>query len=47
MALRLNSNVRDPIPYHMLMLDKVRLLAADRQGPDEPVEKDIARWPFY
>jgi hypothetical protein len=27
MALRLDSNVRDPIPYHMLMLDRVRKLA--------------------
>src|ERR1700761_3244641 len=24
MALRLDSNVRDPIPYYMLMLDRVR-----------------------
>jgi glycosyltransferase involved in cell wall biosynthesis len=24
MALRLNANVRDPIPYYMLMLDRVR-----------------------
>jgi glycosyltransferase involved in cell wall biosynthesis len=27
MALRLDSNVRDPIPYYMLMLDRVRELA--------------------
>jgi glycosyltransferase involved in cell wall biosynthesis len=27
MALRLDSNVRDPIPYYMLMLDGVRKLA--------------------
>src|ERR1700730_1735479 len=27
MALRLDSNVRDPIPYYMLMLDRVRGLA--------------------
>jgi glycosyltransferase involved in cell wall biosynthesis len=27
MALRLDSNVRDPIPYYMLMLDRVRKLA--------------------
>jgi glycosyltransferase involved in cell wall biosynthesis len=27
MALRLDSNVRDPIPYYMLMLDRVRMLA--------------------
>ena len=27
MALRLNSNVLDPIPYYMLMLDRVRELA--------------------
>ena len=26
MALRLDSNVRDPIPYYMLMLDRVRAL---------------------
>src|SRR5215470_2179794 len=26
-ALRLNANVRDPIPYYMLMLDRVRELA--------------------
>ena len=26
-ALRLNPSVRDPIPYHMLMLDKVRKMA--------------------
>ena len=26
MALRLDSNVRDPIPYYMLMLDRVRKL---------------------
>ena len=29
MALRLDSNVRDPIPYYMLMLDRVRKLARD------------------
>jgi hypothetical protein len=29
MALRLDSNVRDPIPYYMLMLDRVRKLAED------------------
>jgi glycosyltransferase involved in cell wall biosynthesis len=28
-ALRLDSNVRDPIPYYMLMLDRVRELAED------------------
>jgi glycosyltransferase involved in cell wall biosynthesis len=28
-ALRLDSNVRDPIPYYMLMLDKVRGLAEE------------------
>jgi glycosyltransferase involved in cell wall biosynthesis len=28
-ALRLNKAVRDPIPYYMLMLDKVRRQAAD------------------
>ena len=28
-ALRLDSNVRDPIPYYMLMLDKVLRLASD------------------
>src|ERR1700720_4694865 len=27
MALRLDKNVRDPIPYYMLMLDRVRALA--------------------
>jgi glycosyltransferase involved in cell wall biosynthesis len=27
-ALRLDSNIRDPIPYYMLMLDKVRGLAS-------------------
>ena len=27
MALRLDSNVRDPIPYYMLMLNRVRKLA--------------------
>src|SRR6195256_5935278 len=27
MALRLDPNVRDPIPYYMLMLDRVRRLA--------------------
>ena len=27
MALRLDTNVRDPIPYYMLMLDRVRELA--------------------
>jgi hypothetical protein len=27
MALRLDGNVRDPIPYYMLMLDRVRKLA--------------------
>src|SRR6266404_4575529 len=27
MALRLDANVRDPIPYYMLMLDRVRELA--------------------
>ena len=27
MGLRLDSNVRDPIPYYMLMLDRVRELA--------------------
>jgi len=29
MALRLDSNVRDPIPYYMLMLDRVRGLAEE------------------
>jgi hypothetical protein len=29
MALRLDSNVRDPIPYCMLMLDRVRELAQE------------------
>ena len=29
MALRLDSNVRDPIPYYMLMLDRVRMLAEE------------------
>ena len=29
MALRLDSNVRDPIPYYMLMLDRVRKLAEE------------------
>ena len=29
MALRLDSNVRDPIPYYMLMLDRVRERADD------------------
>src|SRR5438874_11937746 len=29
MALRLNGNVRDPIPYYMLMLDRVRELAEE------------------
>ena len=29
MALRLDSNVRDPIPYYMLMLDRVRALAEE------------------
>jgi glycosyltransferase involved in cell wall biosynthesis len=28
-ALRLDTNVRDPIPYYMLMLDRVRQRAAD------------------
>ena len=28
-ALRLDGNVRDPIPYYMLMLDRVRELAAE------------------
>jgi glycosyltransferase involved in cell wall biosynthesis len=28
-ALRLDSNVRDPIPYYMLMLDRVRKLAKE------------------
>lgn len=28
-ALRLNTNVRDPIPYYMLMLDRVRRQASD------------------
>src|SRR6516164_9037953 len=28
-ALRLDSNVRDPIPYYMLMLDRVRKLAEE------------------
>jgi len=28
-ALRLDSNVRDPIPYYMLMLDRVRRLAEE------------------
>jgi glycosyltransferase involved in cell wall biosynthesis len=29
MALRLDANVRDPIPYYMLMLDRVRQLAEE------------------
>jgi hypothetical protein len=29
MALRLDSNVRDPIPYYMLMLDRVPRLAQE------------------
>jgi len=29
MALRLDGNVRDPIPYYMLMLDRVREIAED------------------
>jgi glycosyltransferase involved in cell wall biosynthesis len=29
MALRLDPNVRDPIPYYMLMLDRVRVLAKE------------------
>ena len=29
LALRLNAAVRDPIPYYMLMLDKVRRQARD------------------
>jgi len=29
MALRLDSNVRDPIPYYMLMLDRVREIAEE------------------
>src|ERR1700752_3893799 len=29
MALRLDGNIRDPIPYYMLMLDRVRELAED------------------
>jgi glycosyltransferase involved in cell wall biosynthesis len=29
MALRLDGNVRDPIPYYMLMLDRVRRLAEE------------------
>jgi hypothetical protein len=29
LALRLDSNVRDPIPYYMLMLDSVRELAEE------------------
>ena len=29
MALRLDSNVRDPVPYYMLMLDRVRELAEE------------------
>ena len=29
MALRLDRNVRDPIPYYMLMLDRVRMLAEE------------------
>jgi glycosyltransferase involved in cell wall biosynthesis len=28
-ALRLDSNIRDPIPYYMLMLDRVRALAGE------------------
>src|SRR5271157_153690 len=28
-ALRLDANVRDPIPYYMLMLDRVRAAAAE------------------
>src|SRR6202047_2911254 len=37
MALRLDSNVRDPVPYYMLMLDRVRELA---------VEFDILHFPI-
>ena len=37
MALRLDSNVRDPIPYYMLMLDRVRELAE---------EFDILHFPY-
>jgi hypothetical protein len=29
MTLRLDGNVRDPIPYYMLMLDRVRELAEE------------------
>src|SRR5438445_12097065 len=29
MALRLDRNIRDPIPYYMLMLDRVRELAEE------------------
>ena len=29
MALRIDSNVRDPIPYYMLMLDRVHELAEE------------------
>jgi glycosyltransferase involved in cell wall biosynthesis len=29
MALRLDGNVRDPIPYYMLMLDRVRVVAEE------------------
>jgi hypothetical protein len=32
MALRLDGNVRDPTPYYMLMLDRVR--AGRTPGPD-------------
>jgi hypothetical protein len=31
-ALRLDANVRDPIPYYMLMLDRVRELADEFEG---------------
>lgn len=31
LALRLCSGIRDPIPYHMLMLDRVRDLAEEVQ----------------
>ena len=38
MALRLDANVRDPIPYYMLMLNRVRELANEVRchGPAQP-----------
>ena len=36
MALRLDANVRDPIPYYMLMLDRVREMARRIRYPAFP-----------